>query len=366
MTKIYTIIALLAFIAVASAGTFGECSCKFKDGHVQKFQVSDCKASACYIECRQNAGGVQESCVTKNEDAVQLPGPGTCACGKARYAVASCDSDECFNHCDKMNAGHGICTTKTNALASALASNSAASSSAAISCDKCIAKLADDIPADDAAFICQKVLKCKQAAQTVAPQPTTAAPKAAASSYLQNAAAIKCDACLAKFADLPADDAAKLCTKVLKCQPAAAAAAVAAFAAAAAAPAMWPAFSNFATATSAGVPFSDCSDAGHLLQVTAVALNPNPPQRGQNVAITISGNLASAVGSATAQLTVLAGTFPVLNQNFQLPGASAGPISQTVNIVVPGIAPSGTYTAKGVITSSDGRQLACITANFNL
>ena len=42
---------------------------------------------------------------------VMLPGPGVCACGKARIAVGSCDSAECFEVCDKKNIGHGVCTT---------------------------------------------------------------------------------------------------------------------------------------------------------------------------------------------------------------------------------------------------------------
>jgi len=144
----------LAFstIAIANAGTFGECSCKFKDGHVQKFQVSDCKASACYIECRQNAGGIQESCITKNEDRLT-----------------------------------------NSALAMALAP--------AISCDACFAKFAD-LPADDQAKICTKVLKCVPA------QVASSGPM------------IPCDKCIAKFADdIPADDAQFICTKVVKCNP---------------------------------------------------------------------------------------------------------------------------------------------------
>lgn len=152
----------------------------------------------------------------------------------------------------------------------------------------------------------------------------------------------------------------QICTQIAKCQ-----AADAAPAPAPAAPvAMWSSFSNFATAA-AGVPFDDCSAAGHTLQVTSVALNPNPPQKGQSVAISISGNLAAAVDSATAQLTVSLGAFQVLAQTFQLPGAAAGPVTQTVNIVVPGFAPSGAYTANGVIMYG-GQQLACITATFNL
>lgn len=191
--------AISAISSIANAGTFGECSCKFKDGHVQKFQVSDCKASACYIECRQNAGGIQESCVTKNVDSIKLPGPGICQCGKGRYAVGSCDSDECFNYCDKPNLGHGVCVTKS-ALARALAP--------AISCEACFAKFAD-FPDDDQAKICNKVLKCVPA--TV---------EEVADTSISATSVIPCDKCNAKFAeDIPADDAQFICTKIVKCKP---------------------------------------------------------------------------------------------------------------------------------------------------
>ncbi len=228
-------------------------------------------------------------------------------------------------------------------------------------CDACVAKIVaeGEVSAEDAAKVCElQLLQCGfvRTAETcrlllcVAPAAPTVAPKVA----LAVAAKVPCDKCIAEITEkgADADDAAFVCQKVLKCQ------------AAVAPVAMWSSFSNFAT-LAAGVPFADCSAAGHTLQVTAVALNPSPPQKGQNVAISISGNLAAAVGSATAQLTVSLGAFQVLAQTFQLPAAAAGPVTQTVNLVVPGFAPSGTYTAKGVITSG-GQQLACITANFNL
>lgn len=50
--------------------------------------------------------------IIKYESGVKLPGPGVCSCGKARYDVASCDSDECYKACDLKNTGHGVCTTK--------------------------------------------------------------------------------------------------------------------------------------------------------------------------------------------------------------------------------------------------------------
>ena len=49
------------------------------------------------------------------ESSTKLPGPGVCTCGKARYDVASCDSDECYKACDLRNTGHGVCITKKSA-----------------------------------------------------------------------------------------------------------------------------------------------------------------------------------------------------------------------------------------------------------
>jgi hypothetical protein len=227
-------------------------------------------------------------------------------------------------------------------------------------CDKCIADLSffGELPflwpAADIRKFCITAAQCQptdapKAISAVRKSSFAAAPKQA----MALAANVPCDKCIAELTaqKVTADDAAEIC-QLLKCQ------------AAAAPVAMWSTFSNFAT-SAAGVPFSDCSAAGHTLQVASVALNPNPPQKGQSVAISISGNLAAAVDSATAQLTVSLGAFTVLTQSFQLPAAAVGPVTQTVNLVVPGFAPSGTYTAQGVIMSG-GQQLACITADFNL
>ena len=35
---------------------------------------------------------------------------GVCTCANAHFIVGSCDSDECFNACDKKKFGHGVCT----------------------------------------------------------------------------------------------------------------------------------------------------------------------------------------------------------------------------------------------------------------
>ena len=47
--------------------------------------------------------------IIKYESGVKLPGPGVCTCGKARYDVESCDSDECYKACDLKNTGRGVC-----------------------------------------------------------------------------------------------------------------------------------------------------------------------------------------------------------------------------------------------------------------
>jgi hypothetical protein len=114
-------------------------------------------------------------------------------------------------------------------------------------CDACIAKLVGKgVPADDAPKICTKVLKCipndavpTQAAPTQAAptkparptrparptkpaKPTTATPVAPNPMGVEAAEdKMPCDACIAKLTakEVPADDAAKICMKVLKCIP---------------------------------------------------------------------------------------------------------------------------------------------------
>jgi len=70
-----------------------------------------------------------------------LPGLGVCACGKARYDVGSCDSDECYKLCDLKNTGHGVCTTKK--LASEMTLTPADNNAALVETQKIISKETD-------------------------------------------------------------------------------------------------------------------------------------------------------------------------------------------------------------------------------
>ena len=92
----------------------GVCQCQC-DNFQTQFAVSQCGCNCrnIFTQCA-NAKNVNSNCnigPSSKTDAL-LPGPGVCACGKARYDVASCDSDECYKVCDLRNAGHGVCTTK--------------------------------------------------------------------------------------------------------------------------------------------------------------------------------------------------------------------------------------------------------------
>jgi hypothetical protein len=101
-------------IIVYTSGLSGVCQCQC-DNFQTQFAVRQCGCNCrdLFEQCA-NARNVNSNCnigQTSKTDST-LPGPGVCACGKARYDVASCDSDECYKVCDLRNAGHGVCTTK--------------------------------------------------------------------------------------------------------------------------------------------------------------------------------------------------------------------------------------------------------------
>ena len=91
----------------------GVCQCQC-DNFQTQIAVSQCGCNCrtLFAQC-SNAKNVNSNCnIGQSKTDTALPGPGVCACGKARYDVASCDSDECYKMCDLRNTGHGVCTTK--------------------------------------------------------------------------------------------------------------------------------------------------------------------------------------------------------------------------------------------------------------
>lgn len=101
-------------IIVYTPGLSGVCQCQC-DNFQTQFAVSQCGCNCrnLFEQCA-DAKNVNSNCNIGQSSKTDstLPGPGVCACGKARYDVASCDSDECYKLCDLRNTGHGVCTTK--------------------------------------------------------------------------------------------------------------------------------------------------------------------------------------------------------------------------------------------------------------
>ena len=101
----------------------GVCQCQC-DNFQTQIAVSQCGCNCrtLFEQCT-NAKNVNSNCnIGQSKTDTALPGPGVCACGKARYDVASCDSDECYKMCDLRNTGHGVCTTKKMNMITTIAS----------------------------------------------------------------------------------------------------------------------------------------------------------------------------------------------------------------------------------------------------
>jgi hypothetical protein len=184
------------------------------------------------------------------------------------------------------------------------------------------------------------------------------------------AAAIPCATCTAELTGkgVPADDAALICTKALKCTPNAVAM-------------QWPAtskiraikarvnsngkFRAFVQALGA-VKFTDCSAAGHLFKVAAVNQNPTPAVKGQPLSINVMGTMSKAAASAT-WVSELSFGGQILFTDSTTGAIDVGPNDFTYDMMVPADAPSGVYTFKQAITvDATKEQVFCVSSTFTL
>lgn len=99
--------------------------------------------------------------------------------------------------------------------------------------------------------------------------------------------------------------------------------------------------------------------------------DPNPPVKGQNVTIAVSGTLDETVDAGTYQIDVSYAGIPVYSKNGSIcdyapcPQA-AGAINLSKEIELPSIAPAGSYHAKIQGADSNSQPLFCVEVDLNI
>ncbi|KAH3682902.1 hypothetical protein WICPIJ_006135 [Wickerhamomyces pijperi] len=122
-----------------------------------------------------------------------------------------------------------------------------------------------------------------------------------------------------------------------------------------------------------GSPIAQCDVSyPQLLQITSVELNPNPPQRGQNLTINASGVLKTDIQEgAYVDVEVKYGYIKLISQTYDLCEEvgevdlqcplKAGEYKLTKTVEIPQQVPPGKYTVVARAYTDDDDFIACIT-----
>ncbi|KAF9113416.1 Phosphatidylglycerol/phosphatidylinositol transfer protein [Mortierella sp. AM989] len=127
-----------------------------------------------------------------------------------------------------------------------------------------------------------------------------------------------------------------------------------------------------ALASSASAAFTSCGSSSDQFKLSSVSYSPNPPKVGQDVCITLSGSLSTAITQgATLKVTATFWGINVYDQTTDLCAGLVGsatpcPIATTVTsvtqcITVPSNVPAGvSLNLKAIALNAGGARIFCI------
>ena len=249
--------------------------------------------------------------------ATALQGPGFCTCNNNfGKDVKTCESADCFNLCQQQGGQRSCQTKNKRAMFSSTPAVRPAMQALAIPCDKCNAELTEKgVPADDAAKICAKLIKCQPAVATV--QESTPAMPA----FRVNGASVR--------------------TSVQR---------------------------RTLVAKYAAAKFTDCSATGHLATLTGAEHDPSPPAKGTNTLISALATLPNAIGASTSSVELTFGAGEVVfTDTFPIATLPAGDVYVDFDFDIPANAPAGTYTFKEtLVVDATKEQVFCMSTSFTL
>lgn len=121
----------------------------------------------------------------------------------------------------------------------------------------------------------------------------------------------------------------------------------------------------------------DCGQDGDILKIDSLDISPDPPQRGQDLTVLLTGTLSQdVVKGSKAQVKVKLGFIQLLDQQFDLCEKSStvdmdcpirkGPIEINKSFAIPNELPKGRYNLHVETTNADGSRIACVQAQFRM
>jgi len=118
-------------------------------------------------------------------------------------------------------------------------------------------------------------------------------------------------------------------------------------------------------------PFSVCSGAPTDLNIQTVYVTPNPPVKGNNIAIQAQGTVDEQLTGGNFVINVLYMGVQIFSETLDLSKAvtlpvGPGPITLNYQVLIPSIAPSGGYTVQLTFNDQSGTEITCVQVAFTL
>ncbi|GAA1986595.1 ML domain-containing protein [Kitasatospora viridis] len=120
------------------------------------------------------------------------------------------------------------------------------------------------------------------------------------------------------------------------------------------------------TPSTGAVTWNNSGSSSDNFKVSSVSLDPKTPARGQDLTVTLTGNLTGPITSGSAQTLIKFGMVALVNEASALSAAAAGPYAPRVTFHAPFDAPKGKYTGTLTLTDQKNNEIACITIDFSL
>ncbi|GIL59600.1 hypothetical protein Vafri_14342 [Volvox africanus] len=117
--------------------------------------------------------------------------------------------------------------------------------------------------------------------------------------------------------------------------------------------------------------WAPCDEGLTAFTPSSVTLSPDPPVIGSAATFVITGTIDTELQGGSVDMTVSFSGFPIFSSSSDLCTKTtcpvpAGPISLTLEELLPPIAPPGDYGLQVVARNPDGAELACVNVNFSL
>jgi len=119
--------------------------------------------------------------------------------------------------------------------------------------------------------------------------------------------------------------------------------------------------------------WTSCGTASDSLTISGVTISPDPPVKGQNVTVAVSGSLSESITSGTVTIKIKYGIIYIVNETDNICTAdpqitcpiTAGTQAIKQTVLVPDTIPAGNYAAGVSAYDQNNLQIFCVNVTLS-